>query len=308
MTHREPRNVAASVHQRLLNQARVSGRPFNELLQYFAMERFLFRLSRSPHVGTLVLKGGLMLTTWNISPTRPTKDIDLLGHVANDVERIADIIRDICREEVAPDGMAFDPTTIDGVRIAETAEYEGVRARFLGHLGKARVTMQVDVGFGDIVVPAPVMLEYPTILELPAPRVRGYTRGSMVAEKFHTMALRGVLNSRMRDYFDVWALSRQFNFDGSTLATAIRETFSARHLMLAPNPVALSAEFSADTTKAAQWKGFLRNNLLATPPDDLGVVVAQVADFLGPVAAALTDGREFAGRWEAPGPWDTEDD
>ena len=173
MKRRTVKNVAASVRQRLLNEARATGRPFNEVLQYFAMERFLNRLSKSPHGEKFVLKGALMLAMWEVSLTRPTKDIDLLGHVANDIDRIVAVVKEICRHEVEPDGLDFDPDRVQGERIADEAEYEGVRIRFPGKLGTARVTMQIDVGFGDAVVPGPVTTEYPTILDLPAPRLRG---------------------------------------------------------------------------------------------------------------------------------------
>lgn len=297
------RNVAASVRQRLLNVAHASDRPFNELLQYFAMERFLFRLSRSPHSGRFVLKGALMLAAWRVSLTRPTMDIDLLGHVANDIERIVAVVREVCRQEVEPDGLDFDPATVAGERIAEETEYAGVRVHFLGHLGTARVSMRIDVGFGDAVVPGPETADYPVILDMPAPRIRGYTRESAVAEKFHTMVLRGLLNSRMRDYFDVWALSRQFDFDGAVLGAAVRETFARRGLEVPSRPVALTGGFAADVGKAAQWRGFLRKGRLEGAPTDMAEIVAAVATFLGPVAGALHEGRAFEGRWRAPGPW-----
>ncbi len=156
MKRRKNKNVAASVRQRLLNEARASDRPFHELLQYFAMERFLYRLSESPQGERFVLKGALMLATWEGSLTRPTKDIDLLGHVANDVESIVGVVKEICRQEVQSDGLVFDPASVTGERIAEEAEYEGVRVRFQGYLGTARLSMQIDVGFGDAVVPGPV--------------------------------------------------------------------------------------------------------------------------------------------------------
>jgi predicted nucleotidyltransferase component of viral defense system len=300
------RNIAASVRQRLLNEARASSRPFNELLQYFAMERFLFRLSVSPHGERFVLKGALMLATWEISLTRPTSDIDLLGSVANDVEQIVAIVKEVCRQEVEPDGLEFNADTVTGERIAEEAEYEGVRVRFRGNLGTARVSMQIDVGFGDAVVPAPVTIDYPTLLDLPAPQVRGYSKESVIAEKFHTMVRRGVLNSRMRDFFDVWALSRQFDFDGAVLAAAIRETFGRRDQLLGRRPVALTEEFAADKSKVAQWRGFLRKNLLRDAPSELKVVIQALAAFLGPVAEALHEDQEFRGRWRAQGPWSEE--
>jgi len=301
--HRKVTNVAASVRQCLLNEARATGRPFNELLQYFAMERFLYRLSKSPHGEKFVLKGALMLAMWEVSLTRPTKDIDLLGHAANDIDRIVAAVKDICGQEVEPDGLDFDQDTVRGERIAEEAEYEGVRVRFHGKLGTATVTMQLDVGFGDVVVPAPVTTDYPTILDLPAPRIRGYTRESLIAEKFHTMVRRGLVNSRMRDFFDVWILSRQFDFDGEVLAAAVRETFARRNLEVALRPAALTAEFAADTAKAMQWRGFLRKSRLEGVPVELAEAVMAITAFLGPVAEVLHEGGEFEGRWLAPGPW-----
>jgi len=303
VNRRKVKNVAASIRQRLLNEARTTGRPFNELLQYFAMERFLYRLSKSPHGEKFVLKGALMLATWEVSLTRPTKDIDLLGRVSNDIDSIVGLVKEVCRLEVQPDGLVFDSTSVQGEQIAEEAEYEGVRVRFQGNLGTARVSMQIDVGFGDAVVPGPVTTDYPTILDLPTPRIRGYTRESVIAEKFHTMVRRGLLNSRMRDFFDVWTLSRQFDFDGGVLAAAVRETFARRDLEVAARPVALTKEFAEDTAKASQWQGFLRKSRLEGAPSELVAVVEAIAVFLGPVAEALHEGRGFEGRWEAPGPW-----
>ena len=301
MNRRKVKNVAASIRQRLLNEARTTGRPFNELLQYFAMERFLYRLSKSPHGEKFVLKGALMLATWEVSLTRPTKDIDLLGRVSNDIDSIVGLVKEVCRLEVQPDGLVFDSTNVQGEQIAEEAEYDGVRVRFQGNLGTARVSMQIDVGFGDAVVPGPVTTDYPTILDLPTPRIRGYTRESVIAEKFHTMVRRGLLNSRMRDFFDVWTLSRQFDFDGGVLAAAVRETFARRDLEVAARPVALTKEFAEDTAKASQWQGFLRKSRLEGAPSELVAVVEAIAVFLGPVAEALHEGRGFEGRWEAPG-------
>jgi hypothetical protein len=267
------------------------------------MERFLFRLSASPYAERFVLKGALMLATWEISLTRPTKDIDLLGNVTNDVDHIVAIVKEVCRQEVTPDGLDFDPERVRGEQIAEEAEYNGVRVRFQGRLGTARISMQIDIGFGDAVVPGPVAVEYPTMLDLPAPRIRAYTQESVIAEKFHTMVRRGLLNSRMRDFFDVWALSRQFDFDGPVLAAAIRETFSRRGQGFAPHPVALTKEFAEDRSKVAQWRGLLRKSRLQGAPGELADVVDAIAVFLGPVAEALYEDREFRGRWDAPGPW-----
>jgi hypothetical protein len=297
------RNVAASVHERLLHRARESGRLFNELLPYFAMERFLYRLSKSPHADKFILKGALMLNVWGAPLPRPTKDIDLLGRTENRVEAIVAIVREVCVQDVEPDGLRFDAASVEGGPILDTAEYEGVGVRFRGNLGRARVFMEIHVGFGDTVYPTARLTEYPTILDFPAPRLRGYTRESTVAEKFQAMVRYGLINSRMKDFFDIWLLCRQFDFDGETLAAAVAKTFARRRTDVLAQPVALTATFGGDRSKAAQWQAFVRSRRLKDAPTDLGEVVEAIAGFLGPVAAALSSSRPFVGRWRAPGPW-----
>ena len=300
---RGTKNVAASVRQQLLNRARASDRPFNELLQHFAMERFLYRLATSPHADRFVLKGALMMRVWKVPASRPTMDIDLLGRIDNEIGTIVAVTKDVCGQAVESDGMLFDPTTVDGVRIAEDAEYEGVRVRFRGKLGTARVLMQLDIGFGDVVVPGPEMADYPTILDLPAPRVQGYTRESVIAEKFHAMVKRGLLNSRMRDFFDIWLLSQQFDFEGSILAAAIRETFSRRQAAVPAEPVALTMAFAEDALKRKQWQALVRKSQLESAPADLVDVVRSLAVFLRPVVEGIAAGQPLPAEWSARGPW-----
>ena len=304
MTKRTPTNIPASVHQRLLDKSRQTHRPFNELLQYYVMERFLYRLSKSPHAGKFILKGALMFTAWKLESFRPTMDIDLLGKISNQVDRVVAIATEVCAQPVEPDGLIFNLNTVKGAKIAEDANYEGVRIRFQANLGTARVTLQLDIGFGDVIVPAPQQIEYPTILDFPAPRLRGYSKESIVAEKFESVVTLGILNSRMKDYFDIWALSRQFDFDGQTLGNAVAKTFSNRGTKIVPEPVGLTAKFSDDPTKKAQWRGFVRKSRLDTS-SDLAEVLLAVARFLQPVATALSEGRTFTGKWAAPGPWVT---
>ena len=167
------RDLAASVRQKLLDRSKSEGRPFQELLQYYAMERFLYRLANSPHAERFILKGALLLTAWQAPQSRSTVDIDLEGRLNNDPETMAKVIRDVCRIESVPDGIHFDSDSLEVRRIKEDAEYEGVRARFDGELARARIRMQLDVGFGDVITPKPSTLEYPTILAFPAPVIRG---------------------------------------------------------------------------------------------------------------------------------------
>ncbi len=293
--------LAASVHARLLNKARESGRTFNELLQYFAMERFLYRLSQSPHRDRFVLKGALMLAVWDSSLTRPTMDIDFLGRLQNDPDYLAAAVQELCRQDVAEDGVVFDEESIRAERIVEEAEYAGVRVRFQGRLGKAKIPMQLDIGFGDLVVPEARLSAYPTILDSPVFEVRGYSRESTIAEKFEAMVKLGRINSRMKDFYDIRLLSRQFEFRGELLAKAIQATFERRRTALEPGGIQALSELQQDPNKAKQWDAFLaRTRLERLSFED---AMQSIIAFLGPVVEALSAGRAFTDVWAQPGSW-----
>ena len=251
---KSPRNIPASVRQRILNRAKSDRRPFNELLQYYAMERFLYRLSQSAHADRFILKGALMLRVWRSPELRPTMDIDMLGRTSNKGADIIAQIRDILSMDVEADGLAFNADSIQAERITEDADYEGIRIRFQGALDSARINMQVDIGFGDVVYPEPEKSEFPTMLDSPAPRLLCYSRESSIAEKFEAMVKLGVLNSRMKDFYDIWLLSRQFDFDGARLAEAIRLTFERRGTAL-PTKIEAFTEPFIDA-KQIQWTTF----------------------------------------------------
>lgn len=297
------RDVAASVRQRLQNVAKATGRPFQEVLDYYAMERFLYRLARSPHADRFVLKGALLFRAWGGASSRPTRDIDLLARMENTVGAVVPVFKEMCELAVEPDGMVFDPASVAGVVIKEDADYPGVRVRFLGTLQNARVAMQADLGFSDVITPGPVPLDYPVLLELPAPRLSGYTPETVVAEKFEAMVKLDLLNSRMKDFYDLWVLARRFDFDGTTLAAAVARTFENRKTAVAPRPTGLTPAFAADPGKRAQWAGFIRKARLGDAPAHLAEVTAVLATFLGPPAAAVSAGEQFRGTWRAPGPW-----
>jgi hypothetical protein len=298
-----PRNTSASVHQRLKNAAERSGERFNDLLQHYALERFLCRLAASPHRGRFVLKGALMLRAWSVATIRPTRDIDLLGRTANDAEAIAAVVRDICATAVDPDGLAFDGGSIEVSRIAEEAEYDGVRANFRGQLGNARIPMQIDVGFGDRVTPGPVEIEYPSVLGTPGAKLLGYTPETTIAEKFHVMLQRGTLNSRMKDFFDIWALSRARSFDGAVLSRALRATCDQRGTTIHAAPEALEPEALEDAQKSVQWAAFRRRLGPSLAPTTFAEVGLLVVQFLRPVLEAISVGRELDRRWPRGGPW-----
>jgi len=300
---RNIKSIATSVHQRLLTKARESYRPFNELLHHFAIERFIYRLSKSPHAGRFILKGALMFSVWGGPGSRPTMDIDLLGRIDNSLEVIVAAIKDACGMDVEVDGMSFNTKTVTAARITEDAEYEGVRVRVQGGLGNARVFLQIDIGFGDVIVPGPSKVTYPALLDFPAPELTGYTMESTIAEKFHTMVKLGVLNSRMKDFYDIWMLSRTFDFRGELLAEAVEKTFENRNTPITITPTVFGPSFVKDGDKEVQWQGFIRKAKLADAPDAFEDVVAAVKAFFGPLVASLAEGRTFRGIWKAPGPW-----
>jgi len=190
------KNIAASVHQRLLNKAKDSGRAFNEVLEYFAIERFIYRLSKSPSAERFILKGALMFTAWEAPVSRPTKDIDLLGRIHNSIDVITAATKEACTQRVEPDGMTFDAESVSATTITEDADYEGVRVRIQGNLGNARISLQIDIGFGDVVVPGASKIVYPTILDFPPPELNGYTMESTIAEKFQAMVKLGILKQQ----------------------------------------------------------------------------------------------------------------
>ncbi len=295
------KNVAASVRQKLANLAKESKRPFAELLQYYAMERFLYRLSRSEYKDRLVLKGALMFVAWGTPRSRATKDIDLLARTDNSIANLVKVTQAICRIEVEADGLAFDPALVKGEKIKEDADYEGVRLLFQGKLEQARIHMQIDVGFGDSVTPAPAAIDYPVILDFPAPKLKGYPPETVVAEKFEAMVKLGMINTRMKDFYDLWLLSRQFDFEGETLSEAIRTTFAHRSTALATSPTAFTAAFHEE--KQPQWRAFLLRTGLTGAPETLKEATAPLKEFLVPIAEAGMTGRTFSMRWTAPGPW-----
>jgi len=297
------RNIAASVHERLLKLARKTSRPFNELLQLFAIERFMYRLSKSPHADRFILKGALMLSVWSGPVSRPTMDIDLLGKISNSLEEIQSVMRDACKMDVVDDGMLFDEETVSAARITVDAEYEGVRVRIQGNLGNARVSLQIDIGFGDIIVPSPGKVVYPTLLDFPSPELNGYTMETTIAEKYQTMVKLSAVNSRMKDFHDIWMLSRAFDFNGEVLAEAIEQTLVNRRTGLTIDAAIFDVSFGKDEIRQVQWRGFLRKSRLRDVPEDFADVMAGIRMFLEPPVRSLASGRKFHGAWNAKGPW-----
>jgi len=258
--------LAQSVQARLVRHARDLGVEANLVLTRYAVERFLYRLSRSPHAEKFVLKGALLLLAWLGETVRPTRDADLLGFGELTDEALAQIFREVCGVEVEPDALAFDAGSVAVSAIREEDAYGGRRVTAQARLGAARLKVQVDIGIGDAVTPAPRWIEYPGLLDLPRPRLLAYPRETVLAEKLHAMVLFGLRNSRMKDYFDVYVLLREGRVSDITLGRAIEATFARRRTELPDGtPPGLSEAFSGDSAKRAQWKAFLAKNGLEAP-------------------------------------------
>lgn len=296
------RNISASVRDRLLNKARAEKLDFNLLLTRYALERMLYRLSISKQRDQFLLKGALLFDLWFDVPHRPTHDADFLGFGSAEIPHIEEIFRDICRIEVE-DGIAFQPDTVKAAEIRKEANYAGVRVTLLGMLDSARCAVQIDIGFGDAVVPGPDEVHYPVILgEMPGPHLHVYPRYTVVAEKLEALTSLGMLNSRMKDYFDLWILAKHSDFDGQILSRAVAATFERRRTAVPTGvPIGLSDEFINDAQKGKQWQGFLRKNAL--DPMSLATVVVDLRDFLMPVLVAIAAGGSHDYPWRAGAGW-----
>ena len=297
-------NLQASVRERLRNKAKETNHSFAEVLQFYGMERFLYRFSRSKYADKFVLKGALLFTVWQVPERRTTLDIDFLAHYDNQVGSIETLMKDVCSISVESDGLVFDANTVEGRKIKEDADYEGVRINFTGFLERSQIPMQIDVGFGDAIFPKPRMMDYPVILDFPKPHLKGYAPETVVSEKFEAMIQLGLLNSRMKDFYDIWLLMRQFDFEGSQLAEALKRTFAHRKTPF-PQGRQLFVEEIYDEKSDRQmlWKTFLKKGNIKQAPEKLSTIAKAIEDFLVKPLEAINKGEDFRGEWKASGTW-----
>lgn len=299
-------NVGASVRQRLKNKAQEQGLPFNEILQRYAIERFLLRLSESNYKNKFLLKGAQMLLAWRSERVRPTMDIDLLGYTDNSLENLESIIKELCRmNHYDADGILFDENSVAAIAIKEDAEYEGVRVLFTGELDSARMHMQIDIGFNDAVTPAPDIINFPSLLGQSEPELKGYNRETLIAEKYEAMVKLGEFNSRMKDFFDIWLLSRHFSFDAVELRTAIEATFERRGTSLKGLPDILLPDSNVAEEKQKQWIAFLKKSRLDYAPESFKEVTSSLADFLKAIVGDSEGEVLQHTAWKPCGPWST---
>jgi predicted nucleotidyltransferase component of viral defense system len=297
----KPEQIAASVRQRLKNLTGNSD--FQTTLVLYALERLLYRLSQSNYQQQFVLKGALLFNIWSERSHRATRDADLLGFGDSTPARIEGIFRELCAINVVADGLEFAVDSVASSRIKADCEYQGVRITLIAYLAgtRTRIPVQVDVGFGDAITPNPVSVEFPTLLNFPAPRVLSYPRETVVAEKFQAMVMLGMSNTRLKDFYDLWVLAEDFSFDGTVLGAALTATFERRRTPLPQTlaeVVALTPLFAADSQKQQAWKAFLRKHQLMTTELSLMEVADRIQGFIMPVSVVVNSGELFVGKWD----------
>lgn len=294
------RNLPASVRQRLLNLSQRRKEPFDLVLVRYGIERLLYRLSRSRHAENFVLKGAMLFAIWSDGTHRPTRDADLLGFGPSDNEELKAIFTELCGLKTEPDGLLFLPESVAAAAIREEAAYPGTRITLEARLENARIPVQVDIGFGDIVTPAPEEVAFPTLLDFPTPHLRAYPIYTVVAEKLEATVRLGEANTRMKDFFDLWFVSERFPFDGGLLKDAVTRTFARREMALPEVlPVALSSEFAG--AKADSWAAFIRRNGLAAM--ELTTALETVRVFAWPVMEAAANAAPFNRQWTPGKGW-----
>lgn len=299
-------NMAASVRQRLLNLARERKGDFGLVLTKYGLERVPYRIAQSKHREAFVLKGALLFELWTEQRYRPTRDADFLARGENNPERFVAIFKEICQADVEQDGLRFDAATVTAERITEDADYEGIRVKFVGYLENARIPIQIDLGFGDVITPSPFETEIPSLLELPKANLLTYPRETVVAEKFEAMVSLGLANSRMKDFYDILSLNRDFPFEAASLSEAIKRTFARRNTKLpSGTPLVFTSEFFEDGDKKKQWAAFCNKNRNYVPEMSLESVCKEIATFLMPLIEALNSNAALPNKW-SDGSWEND--
>ncbi len=299
-------NVAASIRARLLNRARAEETEFQLFLDRYACERFLYRLGASEARDRCILKGASLLALWMEEPYRATRDVDLLAFGDNDEETVRGIMATVCNVSCPEDGVTFDIGTLKVSAIRDGHRYGGQRATLPALLGVAKCNVQVDFGFGDVVIPGPEEARLPTLIDgIPAPILRTYPQISTIAEKFESMVQLGTRNSRMKDFCDIWALSETFDFDGAELQDAVARCFDRRGTPWnSETPEALTQAFYSNPQLQGYWTAYgHQGGLFNLPPSAFEVVGNRIQSFLGPVRDSIVAGEPFKMNWSPRGPW-----
>lgn len=306
MSKESNKNLAHSIFQRLLNRAKSNDEDFNLLLSRYGMERLLYRLGISSHNDRFILKGASLFLVWMGQNYRVTRDADFLAYGTPDLNRLADIFREICHLDCDTDGMVYKADTLKAEEIREGQEYDGVRITLVGILNTARIPLQIDIGFGDAITPAPEHIEYPTLFQTPPPKLRAYPRYTLVSEKLEAMIRLDLANSRMKDFYDIWLVSKLFPFDGAILSEAIKNTFYRRETALPSGvPFALTSSFCEDRQKKVQWNAFVRKAKPNVHVESLSMVTGAISKFLQPVIDSFQSRSGFKEQWLPEKGWST---
>ena len=307
---REPRqNTAASIRARLLSLAQTKGEDYQRVLGRYAIERFLYRLGRSPYRDKFALKGATLFTLWTGHTHRPTKDLDLLGRGSSSaIGEVETTTRAIC-EIQDEDGIVFDSESLEGTRIKEDDEYDGVRIKLQAELAGARIPMQIDIGFGDAVYPEPELASFPVLLPMEAPLIRAYPREAAIAEKFHAMVVLDIRNSRMKDFYDIWLMANTWTFDMASLRSAILASFERYGSPIPEDiPFALTEAFLNDPQKKVQWNAFVSRLNPGDKAPSLEEVGAVLRNFLLPCVSGKSPTQAKTRLWTPTLNWSEESD
>jgi len=291
-----PKDIAASIRQKLRDLARTRQEDFDYVLRQYAMQRLLYRLGCSEHSEQFLLKGSLLFWIWNQDFHRPTRDIDLLSFGNNEVDHLVDVFRQIISQNMN-DGLIFDSGSVTGIEIKEAAEYPGVRLTGFSFLAKARIPFQIDIGYGDAVFPLSERVEVPSFLDLPTPKLRVYPVYSVIAEKFQAMVMLGIANSRMKDFYDIKIIAQTMELDGALLTQAVKATFERRKTLISKEPLYIfSDEFVQEKDKSVQWRAFLNKNGLKSETE-FSEVMGEIQFFLQPIYQSIAEKQLFQLYW-----------
>lgn len=298
-------NMAASVRERLAAlQKKQSLRDYQGLMVQYALERLLYRLSISTYYDRFLVKGAMLFTIWNGSPHRMTRDLDLLGSGNPSIQELEDIFKELAEVTVDDDGVIFESSSVRGAEIRAESRYRGVRIEMIGKIGSARLPLQIDIGFGDDYGSKADEVSLPSLIGMPSPQLRAYHRETVLAEKLEAVVHLGLLNTRLKDYFDFWFLGRNFAFEGQAIATSIRATFARRETAIPDKiPRGLTEDYWSDRARVAAWNSFWKKAEVTTEKPELETVVKFVAEFLGPPLAAVSRKEPFNNLWLPSGPW-----
>lgn len=295
-------NIEQSVRQRLLNSAKSKDVDYNIVLIWYGLERFLYRLSKSEYRDQFILKGAMLFSVWSKQPLRPTKDLDLMAYGEASEEYLRKVITEICRIAVDDDGIVFDPESIEINPIREDQEHDGQRIKLLAMLGNAKIRLQIDIGFGDAITPKASIIEYPSLLGSGPVMLKAYPKETVIAEKLNAMVVLGIANSRMKDFYDLWMMSKQFEFEGDILTKAIAATFERRNTALGDEiPLALTEEFTRDDAISLRWKNFIYKLRGSKDVPPFEQIISELKVFLLTPLEAAKAGTMLNKKWQSNG-------